>query len=216
MGKVIRGRLDVTVQEVTNEIAEGLGLQTGTQGVLVAKVLHGGAADKAGVKSGDVIVEFSGKQVKNVRKLQVMVAEVKVNTLVPMKVIRNGKTLKIEVKITDNDTAEESTDKSAAASKIPSKSFEKNGVTFSNLTEELKSRYGIEQDIQGVIVTGVKNNKNHGLKVGDLVLVINQNHMNVVDDLIKIFDIASKAGKRNVVMLVRRRGIDIFTAFPVE
>lgn len=219
-GKVSRGRLDVTIQEITPEIAEGLGLKE-TSGVLVVEVLAGGAGASAGIKSGDVITEFAGQPVKTSRKLQVLVAETPVNKPIKITVIRDNKTLQLSGKILELNEPQESVknnnESKNANNSASSSSTVKNNVTFTDLDNEVRLKYGLGNSASGVLVTKVsKYNKTLGLKVGDLVLAVNQQPISTASEFGKLYEDAKSAGKKNILLFVKRRNSSIFIAFPIE
>ncbi len=88
-GQVRRGWLGVRIQAVTDEIAEALGLKEAA-GALVAGVIPGGPAEKARLKDGDIILEFDGKPIGQMRRLPRLVADTEVGKTVPIKVWRDG------------------------------------------------------------------------------------------------------------------------------
>jgi len=207
-GKISRGRLGVMVQEVTSEIAEGLGLKDPVSGVLVVDIEPLGAGDKAGIKPGDIIVEFAGQAVKNSRKLQILVAEAPINKDLKIIVLRSGKTLELPIKISEFNK-----DTKVSANKA---SIAKNEVTFSNLTEDLKSKFSIKENLECIVVTHIpKDQKNYGLHVGDLVVAVNQEPIKNVEQFVKIYESTKAAKKQNIVLLVKRQNINIFIALPL-
>ncbi len=139
-GKINRGRLGVTIQDLTEEISEGLGLKD-TNGVLVAKIQKDDPGDKAGIKTGDIILEFAGQAVKNTKRLRVIVADIPVDQEVKVKVLRDGETIELPIKMTsDNEevkqeAAEENIEK-VTKKEDNGTSIVKSNITFSNLTEE--------------------------------------------------------------------------------
>jgi serine protease Do len=216
-GKISRGRLDVKIQEVTPEIAEGLGLKEPI-GALVVDVLPGGAADKAGVKSGDIIIEFAGTEIKNSRKLQVLVAETQVNTKVKIVVIRDGKKIDLSTQIfevANDESVKIDSSNLNKGSKISSAIFEISGITFSNVTDELRTKFDIKSKV-GVVVSDVaKSSGLLGLKLGDIVLAGNQQPVSSVTQLSKVYEIAKSMNKKNIVLLIQRKKDAIFVAIPI-
>src|ERR687891_900212 len=97
-GKVTRGWLGVSIQRVTPEIAEGLGMEK-ARGALVATVIEGSPADEAGIKTGDVIVEYDGQSIKESNQLPLLVARTDVGKSARLTILRNGKQIPITVKI---------------------------------------------------------------------------------------------------------------------
>lgn len=216
-GKVSRGRLDVYIQEVTEEIAEGLGLKEAT-GALVVDVQPGGSGDKAGIKAGDIIIEFAGQQVKNSRKLQVIVAETPIDKEIKIVVIRNGKNHELIGKITESSSSNEVTKlrNKKKDGTITDDSLEKSNVTFTNLTDELRKSFNLREVENAVIVTKIgKDAESYGFRIGDLIMAVNHEYIYTIDDLSKSYDVAKAAKKKNIVLLVKRRKTNIFIALPV-
>jgi serine protease Do len=207
-GKVSRGRLGVMIQEVTSEIAEGFGLKELIAGALVTDVEPGGAGDKAGIKAGDIIVEFGDQAVKNSRKLQVLVADAPINKDIKIVVIRSGNNHELIARITEAD--KDITENYNKAS------ITKNDITFNNLTDELRRKFSIKDNLDGVVVTYIaKNHKNYGLHVGDVVVAINQENIENVDQFNMIYENAKKLQKQNIILFVKRQRINIFIALPI-
>ncbi len=214
-GKVSRGRLDILIQEVTPEIAEGLGLKEPV-GALVVEVSPKGTGDRAGLKPGDVVTEFDGQIIKNSRKLQIAVAETPLNKEVKIMIIRGGKTHALTAIITETPEEGEkgSKDNKNDGDKSNSDSIEKNNITFNNLTSELRQKYAIAQNVEGVIITDA-GKQHYGVKVGDVVVAINQQHINSINELKSIYESAKTAKKKNIVLLIKRRNSNVFVALPV-
>lgn len=205
-GKVSRGKLDIYLQEITTELAEGLGIKENS-GALVVDVMPGGTGDKAGIKAGDIITTFAGQEIKNSRKLQVLVAEAPINQDAKIVVIRNGQKLELTAKIVEqNETG----------TKVAKNSIQKEGLTFSNLTPELRKKFAIESATEGVVITNMTSS-HRLLKIGDLVIKINQTTIKNVDQLEKIFAKAKEDKKQHVVLMVKRTdNINIFVALPIN
>ncbi len=215
-GKINRGRLDVTIQQVTPEIAEGLGLKD-TEGVLIAEVIPGGSGDKAGLKSGDIVLEFNGQIIKTQRKLQISVAETPVNKDVKMVILRSGKKQEITLKILDNEKDSKKLSISHKNEHSSNNSFKKNGFTFSNFTPSIKAKFDIREDIKGIVITEIpaELKSTISVKVGDIVVGINQQSVEDVAQIKKIFEDAKIQKKLNAVLLIKRRersGMSTFIA----
>ncbi|BFD45835.1 MAG: Do family serine endopeptidase [Rickettsia endosymbiont of Sergentomyia squamirostris] len=217
-GKINRGRLGVVIQEVTNEIAEGFELKEAS-GALVVEVQKDGPADKFGIKSGDVIIEFAEQPVKNSRRLQIMVAETTVDQEVKIIVVRNGKNQELSGKISSEEDIEPKKVNDKVSDKTSDNKFSvvKNNVTFSNLTDNLKRKFAIKSKVEGIIVTDIaKDGKNYGFKIGDLVIASNQQPIASIDQLNVLYDNAQSIKKQNIILLVQRRGVSMFIALPVS
>lgn len=218
-GKVSRGRLDVIIQDVTGDIAEGLGLKE-PNGALVVEVMPNGAADKAGIKTGDVIIEFNGKPITNLRRLQVLVAEAPVNKEARIVIIRNNQHKTLTTKIIENTEDGEPVklaDKHKGNNTVVG-SVVINNITFSNITAELRKKFAIGRDVSGVVVTETaKNGKNYNLKIGDVIIAANQQEVNNIEQLRKVYKKAKADQKKHVVMFIKRgSNVSLFVAFPVE
>ncbi|XVN42397.1 MAG: Do family serine endopeptidase [Candidatus Rickettsia vulgarisii] len=217
-GKINRGRFGVIIQEVTNEIAEGFDLKEAA-GALVVEVKKDGAADKFGMKPGDIIVEFAGQSVKNSRKLQLMVAETPIDQEVKIIVVRDGKDLELSGKINDSDVESK---KSVSEVKSEKKedsasSIIKSNITFYNLTEEIKQKFDIKGKVKGIIVTDItQDGKNYGFKIGDLIVASNnQQPIESIEQLNLLYESAKNAKRPNIILLVKRPKGPLFVPLPI-
>lgn len=216
-GTIKRGMLNVIIQKVTKEIAESLGLEQ-AYGALVVDVNKGGAGDKAGLKTGDIIIEYAGQKIDKYRKLPRLVAETALNQEQDIKIVRNGKTINLKVKL---EEAAESDSKKGPGSKSmqsPDGSIIKHGVTISNLSNELRKKYGVSDDAKGVVITNIAPYSqwaSKGLLHGDLITSVNQQDISSVKELEEIYDKAVKDGKKNVLLLVKRQNATLFIAAPL-
>lgn len=197
-GKVIRGWLGVTIQNLTPEIAKHLGIKV-TRGALVTNVVKGSPADRAGLKRGDLIVEYNGKPVNNTIELRNMVARTRPDKIVELKIIRNGKKKTLTV------TIGELPEKLAKAGSGIQGNILK-GVYVQNLTPQIRESLNIPPDVKGVVVTNVEaDSPAYGiLKRGDIITEVNRKEIKNRDD----FDNAlsrTKAGE-SVLLLVYRHG----------
>jgi serine protease Do len=159
-GKVIRGRIGVSVLAVPREGFEDFGLKT-RMGAVVAQVSPGGAAAKAGVEPGDVIIQFNGRPIKNNDELVRMVVATKPGTSVPVKVLRNKveKTLNVTVDELDLD-AEQNTARRSPQSDDPQAPEEHGaggfGLTLENVTPQLSRRLRMPSGQSGAVVSDVE------------------------------------------------------------
>ncbi len=174
-GETRRGWLGVRIQPVTDDVAESLGMDS-ARGALVSGVVKGGPVDNGVIKSGDVILSFDGKPVKEMRDLPLAVAESPVGKAVDVVIMRNGKqqTVKVtlgrlednaeaedEDKDTDKDKSTEQGAKPPADKKDPQKQANAEdpaklfGMTVSMLTPERHKSFGIADAVEGVVVTEV-------------------------------------------------------------
>ena len=201
-GKVVRGYLGVLIQKVTPEIAESLGMDR-SYGALVANVSKDGPAEKAGVKVGDVIVEFDGKEVKDSADLPIIVARTAIDKKVRMKVLRDKKEMVLNVAVG------ELKDEEVVAS-APEKG--ELGLTVQRLTPQMAEGMGIEK-AEGVVVTAVEPasaGDEAGIRRGDVIVEVDRKPVRSVDDYKKAIAGARKG--RGVLFLVRRGESTIFLA----
>ena len=177
-GQVRRGWLGVRIQAVTEEIADALGLKE-AGGALVAGVIPGGPAEKASLKDGDIILEFDGKPIGQMRRLPRLVADTEVGKTVPIKVWREGRELSMKVEVGE---LKESEEKLAAAT--PGTDKPSGGESSQDLdsasplsTIAARDRFGLEPDARGVVVTSVDPNgpaAEQGVRVGDRIVEVAQ------------------------------------------
>jgi serine protease Do len=201
-GKVTRGFLGVLIQKVTPEIAESLGMDKG-YGALVANVSKDGPADKAGVKVGDVIVEFDGKEVKDSSDLPIIVARTPVEKRARMKVLRDKREVTLTV------TVGELKDEEVVAS-APEKG--ELGLTVQRLTPQMAESLGLDKT-EGVVVTAVEPGSaadEAGIRRGDVILEIDRKAIRNLDEYKKSVGAIRKG--RGVLFLVRRGDSTLFLA----
>jgi serine protease Do len=206
-GKVTRGWLGVGIQPVTPELAQSFGVE-GEKGALVADVTKDSPADKAGLKSGDIILEFDGKQILEMNNLPRLVAATPVGKKVKLKILRNGKPETVNVTIEQLKEGEEIAQPGAVQDRM--------GMTVRELNAELTAQIGIKET-KGVVVTAVKPGglaEEAGIAVGDVIKEINGTKISTAADFAK----AVSAQKKGEVMrlLLRRGDGSLFVAVKVE
>jgi serine protease Do len=201
-GKVTRGYLGVLIQKVTPELAESLGMEK-SQGALVANVSKDGPADKSGVKVGDVIVEFDGKEIRDSGELPIIVARTPVDKKVRMKVLRDKKELTLNVAVG------ELKDEEVVAS-APEKG--EMGLTVQRLTPQIAESLGLEK-AEGIVVSAVEPGSaadEAGIRRGDVIVEIDRKPIRNLDEYKK--SIATVRKGKGVLFLVRRGESTLFLA----
>jgi serine protease Do len=195
-GEVTRGYLGANIQSITPDLSKALKMEQ-SKGALVAEVVPGGPADKAGIKAGDVIVSFDGKPVHDSHDLPAMVAATMIGREVPITLIRNGKEIKIAAVIAKL----ESGGARLAESGMPAQG--KWGLQLQDLNAETARQLGLKAD-HGVVVAGVQPASpayRAFIKPGDLILEVNRQAVKSVNDLKE--KIASAEGSDALLLLVK-------------
>jgi serine protease Do len=200
-GKVVRGWLGVSVQDVTPELSKQFGVPVG-EGALVGEVVKGSPAEKAGFKRGDVIIEFNGKKVEDSGHLRNLAASTAVGSKIKVEVIRNQKKESLTVTVGElpKETAAAQTGKTATATAL-------SGVTVQNLTPELIDRLGLEPNATGVVVVMVAQGSvadESGLQRGDVITEINRRPVRNVNEYNAEVNKLEKGAA--VLLLINRKG----------
>ena len=195
-GEVTRGYLGANIQSITPDLSKALKVEQ-SKGALIAEVVPGGPADKAGIKAGDVIVSFDGKPVHDSHDLPAMVAATAIGREVPITLIRNGKEIKIAAVIAKL----ESGGTKLAESGMPAQG--KWGLQLQDLNAETARQFGLKAD-HGVVVAGVQPASpayRAFIKPGDVILEVNRQAVKSVNDLKE--KIAGAEGGDALLLLVK-------------
>ena len=219
-GQVRRGWLGVHIQAVTDEIAESLGLEKPT-GALVASVIENGPAEKAKLQPGDVILEFDGKVVSEMRKLPRIVAETDISKPVQVKIWRDSKTMTVPVTVGELDEEESVVaSRSGGEKQDPGKqSFEFLGLTLSKTTPRLIDRFKLGKNTKGVVVTDVENGgaaAEKGIQPGDVVVEVSQDEVTSPDQVAEKIKQARESGRKSVLLLLEGQGGLRFIALRID
>jgi serine protease Do len=210
-GHIRRGWLGVRIQAVTQDIADSLGLDK-ARGALVSSVTPDGPAAKAGLLPGDVILTFDGKEVPEMRRLPLMVAETDADKMVPVVVFRKGEKTNLQIKIGELSAKEEADDqkpepKEAEQPAPNAEKVDELGINAAPLTDTLRTRYDIKKDVSGVIVTNVSSDgiaADQGIDVGDVISQAAQQDIKTPKDLVEQIKQAKK-GSKPLLLLVNRK-----------
>ncbi len=201
-GRVARGFLGVMIQDVTPALAREFGLKNQT-GALVGEVTPGGPADKAGLKSGDVITEFNGKPVPDSRQLKLQAAQARPGSKVAVKILREGAVRTLEARLKELP----GTEKLAQAG--PASGAERDqldGVTVTDLDPRLRRQFGVPGAMQGAVVTAVEPDSKAqaaGLRPGDVILELNRQPVKNADDAVRL---TQKDGHKATLVKLWREG----------
>ncbi len=212
-GHIRRGWLGVHIQNVTQDIADGFGLGQ-QRGALVASVTPDSPASKGGVQAGDVILTFDGKDVPDMHRLPLMVAETSVDKTVDLGVFRKGKNLTLKVKIGEmsgkDDMEEEKASDDPAHPAAPTgvQKIEPLGLSVAPLSPQTRTRFNVKKGVTGVIVTDIAPDSvagDQGLQTGDVISEAGQQEIKTPKDLADQAGTAKK-DKKPLLLLINRQG----------
>lgn len=213
-GAVKRGRLGLDVQTVTSEIAKNLGMPK-AYGALVAGVDPSSGAAKSGVKRGDVLLRFDGRDVPTMRELPRRAAQTPVGKTVPVTVWRDGKT--VDLKLTISELPEE-----RAASVLPRDKRETGaktldvsplGVTVAEVSAETRQKYGLSKNAAGVVVSAVAPRSDaavKGLRAGDVLVELDKKKLSGFQSVRDWLDTAAEMAQESAFVLIDRNGERFF------
>ncbi len=205
-GRVSRGWLGVSIQPVTAALAESFGLKKAT-GALISDVLAGSPAARGGVRQGDVITRFDGKEIKDSKQLQLVVAGTPANSNVTVELVREGKPLALSLTIGNADNAGTAAHRPES---VPVDNWL--GLAVEELPQNQRGR-----GISGLLVTDVEQGSvaaEGGIKPGDIIQGINQHRVGTMGDYAAAMQQAEKRGA--VAFLVRRGNSSLYFAFDVR
>ncbi|HEY5347182.1 MAG TPA: PDZ domain-containing protein, partial [Rhizomicrobium sp.] len=210
-GAARRGWIGVSIQPVTPEIAEGMGLP-GTGGALVSNVTANGPAAHAGMQKSDVVVGFDGKPVTDSRSLPRIVADTPIGKTVNIDVLRHGRkqTMRIVVARLDEGPPDRPGKKLPPPAPPKAKSkIAQIGLTLGLLDGETRSRFQIPGNVQGVAITDVDPSSaaaEKNIRPGDVIVEVQNQPMHTPQDVTRRIDADVKAGRKVELMLINRGG----------
>jgi serine protease Do len=218
-GKVTRGYLGATIQNVTPDIADSLGM-TGQKGALVAELSPGGPAQKAGVESGDVIVALDDHPVGSSTELTRLVGQTHSGDIIHLKVLRGGKPRIIDVRSgvrpSETQLAENAAgggDDQGGSEAAPGKAPVTLGLSLAPLDAGARAKLGLSPAIKGALIAGVKTTSDaadKGLHPGDLIVHAGDRAVDAPSDVVAAVAQAKKEGRTLILLGVRRDGHTLF------
>jgi serine protease Do len=206
--EVRRGWLGVRIQQVTDEIADSLGIKP-PRGALIAGVDEKGPAKPAGLEAGDVVISFDGKDIKEMKDLPRVVADTPVGKAVDVVIIRKGKedTRKVTLgRLDDGEKPVQASLKSNAPEPVEKPVTQKAlGLDLAALSKDLRTKFKIKDKVKGVIVMNVDDNSDAAdkrLGPGDVIVEVAQESVSSPADVKKRVDQLKKDGKKSILLLV--------------
>ena len=208
-----RGWIGVRIQSVSADLAEGLKLP-GAKGALVASVTPGGPAEQAGIKQGDVVLKFDGRDVTEMRGLPRIVAETPVAKTVDVIVWRKGKQVSLSAKVgeypeNEDQASVEQTSQQPEKSEDEGSKIESLGLDLATLDQKGRDKYGIASDAEGVLVVDVAQDgpaAEKDLRPGDVIVEVDQKAVKSPGEVRDRVKAAQDNGYRVVTLLVNRKG----------
>lgn len=202
-GKVTRGWIGVSIQELTPELAQQFGLKK-SKGALVSDVVKDSPAAKAGIVRGDIIVEFNGKEVKDVSSLRNLVAQSKAGSAITLKILRGGKEVTVQVNIVElpREVAE------VVPDHLPNEAEAKvlTGLAVMDLNKEIIRQLGFNKEEKGVVVVRVEPGSpadEAEMKKGDIIKEINKKE---IDNLATYNQVLTSMKRNESMLLFINRG----------
>lgn len=197
-GKVTRGWLGVVIQDITPEMAESLGVK---EGVIIAQIMPGSPADKVGLKVGDIVVEVDGQKVSEVRELQFKIMRTEPGKEINLKVVRDGKETSLKIRVGEMPEDRQVGEAEQGQADL--------GLVLRDLTQEEETRLGVK----GVLVVRVAPNSlamQSGIAPGDVILRVGNRPVSNVREFQQSIEALRQAGRESALLLIRRRGNNLF------
>ena len=219
-GRTKRGWLGVLIQEISKEIADSLGMKS-VKGALVSSATEGGPAQKAGVKTGDVILKFNGIDIDTMKELPKVVAGTPVGKSVPLVILRNGKTITLNVVLGELELAEKENliTKSSGNKKSKSKTFEKLGFVAEELSKSNLEKFKLKKIKAGILISSIKEGsvaQEAGLLPGMVIVRVGQIEVNSIDVIEDAIKNAIKQKRKAILLLVKVESGTRFVALELK
>src|SRR5215217_6958607 len=218
-GETRRGWLGVRIQNVDDATAEALNLGT-ARGALIAGIDEKGPAKPAGLEVGDVIVRFDGKEVKDSRDLPRIVASSPVGKAVDVAIVRKGQEMTRQVTLGRLEDTEKQASLQQPSTEPPTATRQALGLNMSGMTDELRRRFSLKDDLKGVVITRVDPNSSASdkrIQAGEVIVEVNQEQVtNPADVTKKIDDLKAQNRKSALLLVANAQGEVRFVALSIE
>lgn len=208
--KITRGELGIGIQNINDDLVRHLKLKD-TKGILVSQVTANSPAEKAGIKLGDVVVQYEGKPVENINIFRNLVSATAPGTKVKIDILRNQKLQTIRATIGQQKIESEAT---APNENEESSTLDRLGISVETLTKDMARQFYLK-DRAGVIITEVVEGSMasiHGLQVGDLIVEVNKKPVRKASDFLEV---VNNLKDESVLLLIKRRDASLYVVLPV-
>ena len=207
-GETRRGWLGVRIQDVSEDIAESVGMKE-PKGALVAGVTDKGPADTAGIAAGDIIIRFDGREVPSVRELPRMVADTSIAKDVDVVVLRKGKEVTVKVKLGRLEEGERLAEKEKNAPGVPDQPTivtKALGLGLAKLDDSTRGKFKLTDKVtKGVVVADVATGSaaaDKRIVAGDVILEVGQEQVNTPDEVAKRIEALTQEGRKRILLMV--------------
>jgi serine protease Do len=218
-GEVRRGWLGVHVQTVTEEIAESVGLDS-PRGALIAEITPDSPAKRAGLRAGDIVISFNGKEIGNMRELPRIVARTPIDREVDVVVLRGGarKTLKVRIGLLDEAKLARLEEKKKPRAKVRREDLM--GLTLAPMSPRLRQKYNIESSVKGVVIIKVSPDSvaaSKDIQPGNVIVEAYHQEVSSIDEIRAIVKKLLKKGRRHILLLLSDPAGEVrFVALPIR
>ncbi len=222
-GAVRRGWLGVQVQDLTPELAEGMGIAD-ANGALVAAVTPGGPAERGGLRRGDVVTAFGTTAIGSMRALPKAVSQTGIGSTIDIRLLRRGKAQTIRVTVGTLPEVTAVAQGSSGPSQQPSGASDPPaepplGLIMAPISPRLRVAYGIDRSVDGVVVTEVRDGGSadaQGIEVGDVIIEAGQHPVSRPEDVMSRLHDARERGRHSLPLLISRQGDMRYVAVPAS
>lgn len=208
--KVSRGWIGVTIQDLDEVTAKALGLKEETKGALIGSVMPGEPAEKAGLQAGDIVIKVDDTAISNASELTKSIASYKPKQKVQVTAIRDGKEKQFTVQLGERNLNQSAGNDLQKGSQL--------GLSLRELTNQDRQSLRLPQNINGILVTDVKQNglaANAGIAAQDIILAANLKPVKTIKDLTTILDKESKE-RGAIVLQIYRQGNSFLITIPLD
>lgn len=218
-GRTKRGWLGLRIQHLTDDMAEALGLKV--QGAIVGGVTHDGPAKKAEILEGDIIIEYDGKAISEQNRLTRLVGETEIGKTVPIKVWRKGKEIILQVTVGEYEEAVKNGKLDEADPKKVQNAITTDilGMSLAEINDDARKKWNLPTQTKGVLILKIEPasaGEDAELIPGEVIVEVNQKEVQKPEDVLILIKEAKKNGRKNVMLLVTRKGEPRYPSLRIE